>query len=108
MRSYWNHYIDLVKKSETPENNPDYPESIRRSAALRALYDNCGTDKTLAIAIDKAVRTSKQADFRHNDFKERRIKASILAVIGTGFSNESEAKIEVERIYNIVAEQSEY
>jgi type I restriction enzyme R subunit len=102
------HYIDLVKKSETPENNPDYPESIRRSAALRALFDNCGADEGLAIAIDRAVRTRKQADFRHNDFKERRIKAAILSVIGAKFSYESDAIIEVERIFGIVAEQVEY
>lgn len=101
-------YIELVKNAERPENNPHYPESIRHSGALRAFYDNCGNDEALAIALDKAVRESKQADFRHNDFKERRIKAVILAVINDRFSTEVEAKAEVERIYNIVVEQGEY
>lgn len=101
-------YIELVKQVENPENNPRYPASIRHSAALRALYDNCGEDEALAIALDKAVRKSKQADFRHNQFKERRIKAAIHAVIKDRFSSENEAKMEVERIYNIVVEQVEY
>ena len=93
-------YIELVKNTENPENNPHYPESIRHSGALRSFYDNCGNDETLAIAIDKAVRESKQADFRHNEFKERRIKQALYTVLNN--------KDEVERIYSIVVEQGEY
>lgn len=93
-------YIELVKNAENPENNPRYPESIRYSGALRALFDNCGEDEVLALALDKAVRESKQADFRHNEFKERRIKQAIYKVL--------EDKDEVERVYNIVVEQGEY
>ena len=55
-----------MKKTETPENNPHYPESIRHSEALRAFYDNCGENRSLALAIDKAVRDSKQDGFRNN------------------------------------------
>ena len=93
-------YIEMVKNAETPENNSHYPENIRHSAALRAFYDNCGEDEELAIALDKAVRESKQADFRYNAFKERRIKSALLKVL----KNEDE----VERVYNIVVEQGEY
>lgn len=93
-------YINLVKNAETPENNPHYPESIRQNGALRAFYDNCGNDEALAIAIDKAVRESKQVDFRHNEFKERRIKQALFKVLND--------KDEVERVYNIVVEQGEY
>lgn len=93
-------YIELVKNAESPENNPHYPESIRHSGALRALYDNCGNDEALAIALDKAVRESKQVDFRHNEFKERRIKQALFKVLND--------KDEVERVYNIVVEQGEY
>lgn len=93
-------YIELVKNAEDPENNPRYSESIRHSAALRAFYDNCGEDEALAIALDKAVRESKQADFRHNEFKERKIKRALFKVL--------KDKDEVERVYNIVVEQGEY
>ena len=93
-------YIELVRNAETPENNAHYPESIRHSGALRAFYDNCGEDEKLALAIDKAVRESKQADFRHNEFKERRIKKALYKVL--------QDKDEVERVYNIVVEQGEY
>lgn len=93
-------YIELVKNAESPENNSHYPENIRHSGALRAFYDNCGNDEALAIAIDKAVRESKQVDFRHNSFKERRIKQALFKVLND--------KDEVERVYNIVVEQGEY
>lgn len=116
------HYIELVKNAEDPANNPRYPKSIRHSAALRAFFDNCGEDEDLAIAIDKAVRESKQADFRHNEFKERRIKRALLDMLrahaktkpqGAG-SEVAECppqyvtENEVERIYNLVVEQAEY
>ena len=93
-------YEELVKNAESPERNPCYPESIRHSGALRALFDNCGEDEALALALDSAVRESKQADFRHNEFKERRIKQALYNVL--------ENKDEVERVYNIIVEQGEY
>ncbi len=93
-------YVELVKKSEEPENNAHYPESIRYSGARRAFYDNCGENEELAIALDEAVRESKLADFRHNEFKERRIKQALYKILNN--------KDEVERIYNIVVEQGEY
>jgi type I restriction enzyme R subunit len=64
------------------------------------LFDNCNEDEDLALALDKAVRESKQADFRHNEVKERRIKKALYEVL--------KDEDEVERVYNIVAEQGEY
>jgi type I restriction enzyme R subunit len=93
-------YVELVKNAENPENNPRYPEDIRHSGALRAFFDNCGEDAVLALALDKAVRESKQADFRHNDFKARRIKSALNNVLHN--------TDDVEMVYNIVVEQGEY
>jgi type I restriction enzyme R subunit len=95
-----NKYIEMVNSIEKPENNLHYPESIRYSGALRTFYDNCGEDEELAIAIDKAVRKNKQADFQHNLFKERRIKGALMNLL----NDESE----VERVYDLVVEQKEY
>ncbi|MDR2926032.1 MAG: type I restriction endonuclease subunit R [Azoarcus sp.] len=93
-------YIELVKNTENPKNNPRYPESIRSRGALRALFDNCGEDEDLALALDKAVRENKEDDFRHNEVKERRIKQALLAIL--------KDKNEVERVYSIVVTQGEY
>lgn len=111
-------YIKLVKNIENPENNTRYPESIRHRGALRTLYDNCGEDEELALALDKAVCNSKQADFRHNPFKERRIKKALLETLqsqtksaGLMLADNREpyvASNDVEHIYNLVVEQAEY
>jgi type I restriction enzyme R subunit len=93
-------YVELAKKAESPENNPHYPENIRHSGALRSFYDNCGQDEALAIALDKAVRGSIQDGFRHDLFKERRIKAALLAVLND--------KDDMERVYSLVVAQAEY
>ena len=76
-----NKYIQLVKQLEQPENNPEYPKSIRHRGALRAFYDNFGNDEEFALTIDKAIRESKEADFRYNKQKERKIKNALYAVV---------------------------
>ena len=99
------HYVELVNKSESPENNARYSENIRHSSAMRAFYDNCGEDEDFAVVLHQAVLDSKEHQFRHNQFKERRIKNAINNVLkNKGLSD----KEEVERIYNIVVEQGEY
>jgi type I restriction enzyme R subunit len=90
----------LVKNTENPENNPRYPERIKRSQALRAFYDNFGENEELAIAIDNAVRKSKEEDFRNNEFKMRKIKASLAEV----FDNDED----IQKAVEIIIEQEEY
>jgi type I restriction enzyme R subunit len=93
-------YLELAKKLKYPENDPRYPETIRHSEALRAFYDNCGEDETLAVALDNAVRESKLDDFRNNLFKVKKIKQALSRIL--------KDQSEIERIYNIVVEQKEY
>ena len=85
---------------EQPENNPEYPKSIRNRGALRAFYDNFGNDEEFALTIDKAIRESKEADFRYNKQKERKIKNALYAVVND--------KEKIEEIYNLAVEQPEY
>ena len=93
-------YVELAAKVTKPEENTRYPESIKKSGALRALYDNCGEDEAIALRLDKAIRSRKQDGFRNNPVKENRIKQELFKVLGD--------EEEVERIYKIVVEQEEY
>ena len=93
-------YVELATNVTKPEDNTRYPESIRASGALRALYDNCGEDEELAIRLDKAIRARKQDGFRSNPVKENRIKQELYKVLGD--------EDEVERIYKLAVEQEEY
>lgn len=93
-------YLELAKNISTPEENEHYPESIRKSGAMRAFYDNCGEDEQLAIRLHKAVMTSKMDGFRNNPVKETRIKRELYKIL-----KDEDA---VERLYKIVVEQEEY
>ena len=95
-----NQYIELIKKTEQPENNSDYPVRIRESGALRAFYDNFGGDEQLALTLDQKIRDSKEADFRNNQFKVNKIKRALFSVLGD--------KVLVESAYALAAEQPEY
>lgn len=93
-------YIQLVRNVEHPEENDHYPESIRASKALQAIYDNFGENETMALRIHEAVLKSKMSGFRGDEIKERRIKSELLDLL--------KDKAEVERIYKIIAKQEEY
>ena len=94
------HYLELAKNISTPEENERYPETIRKSGAMRAFYDNCGEDEQLAISLHKAVMASKMDGFRNNPTKENRIKRALYQILKDDDM--------VERLYKIVVEQEEY
>jgi type I restriction enzyme R subunit len=93
-------YIKLARNVTKPEENERYPEKIRHSAAMRALYDNTGCDADLAEALHAAVLRSKMDRFRNDPVKERRIKRELFKIL--------ESKDEVERVFKIIVEQEEY
>lgn len=74
-------YIKLAKNVDHPEENEDYPESVRHSKAMQALCDNVGGDEALAIELHKAVMDSKMSGFRGDSIKERRIKRVLFAIL---------------------------
>lgn len=93
-------YIKLAKNVDHPEENEEYPESIRSSRALQAIYDNVGEDEELAIKIHKAVLKSKIAGFRGDEIKERKIKRELFRILND--------QAEVDRIFKIIEKQEEY
>ena len=93
-------YIELAKNVTVPESNEVYPESVRKSEAMRAFYDNCGEDENLAVALHTAVISVKQEGFRNNPVKENKIKRELYKILKN--------PDEVERIYKIIVEQEEY
>lgn len=93
-------YLELARNVTKPEENMSYPEKVRNSAAMRALYDNTGCDADLAEALHAAVMRSKMDRFRNDPVKERRIKRELLKIL--------KSKDEVERVFKIVVEQEEY
>lgn len=93
-------YIKLAKDVDHPEENAKYPESIRGSKALMAIYDNTGEAEKLALRIHQAVMDNKMADFRDNKVIVKRIKKALFKILGDD--------AEVERVYKIIEKQEEY
>jgi len=75
------------------------PAGIKTNAQ-RALYNNLGKNEKLAVLVDTAVYSSRRADWRGNIPSENLIKQAIY--------KELKDEAEVERIFRIVEEQSEY
>ena len=93
-------YLDLLKKTDKPEENEEFPLSVRHSAAKRAFFTQFGNNEELAAELYKAVMTSKQDDFRGNIVKIRIIKKELYNVL----KNERD----VENAYELVNVQKEF
>ena len=93
-------YVKLANSVVKPEDNGSYPQSIKSSSALRAIYDNFGENEEFALNIHNAVLNSKQEGFRGDLVKERRIKRAIYAITS------DEAK--TNEIYKLISIQEEY
>lgn len=99
------YYVQLVKNVEHPEDNEDYPQEIRSSRALQAIFDNLPdddeTEKTeIAKRIHNAVLKNRIAGFRGDTIKENRIKRALLEILADD--------LDVERIFKIIKKQEEY
>ncbi len=91
--------IAALAKKVNDRKSVDLPKGIITNAQI-ALYNNLNKDEDLALMIDEAVRQTKKADFRGNPQKENEIKAAIYKIM--------QSKDEVERIFLIIKQQSEY
>ena len=91
--------IDELAKRTTNLARDDVPSEIQ-SNAQRSLYRNLGKNEKLAISIDKAIYSSRHADWRGNPPSEILIKQAIFKLL--------KDKNEVERIFQIVKQQNEY
>ncbi len=120
-KDYLARVVDLAKKSSKPETGSSYPSSIN-SAALRSLYDNlegspvleirepptpydnepaAGSREAMALALDRAIRGVRKADWRGNKFKEREVRNAIKSVLG-------EDANPVDTIFDIMKALSDY
>ena len=115
-KEYLTQIVDLTRKTSRPETQASHPVSIN-SPALRALFDNLPVvgerqaqydaippvddREAKALALDRAIRRVKKADWRGSRIKEREVRNAIHAELG---GNESL----VNAIFEIVKAQSEY
>ena len=120
-KAYLTRIVELTRMISGEEIQGAYPSSIN-SVPLRALYDNLIEPQALAVqesqaqygitstfdpraeqvlALDRAIRNVKKADWRGNRFKEREVRNAIKSELG---DDEDLAS----KIFEIVKAQREY
>lgn len=98
-KEYLEKIADLTRKSKHPENSSQYSEAMKKSSALRALFDNIG-DEEIAENLHEDIVSYSPDSWRGNTMKERKVKKLIKKHI--------EDEELLEKIYEIIVQQNEY
>jgi type I restriction enzyme R subunit len=96
---YLEKIVELAKRVKNPSRE-SYPMALN-TPAKRALYDNLGQDEALALEVDRAVRESRQDEWRSNAVKVRKVRIAIKSVL-----QDDEAL--TEKILELAKNQNEY
>ena len=92
--------ISAVAKQVQTGQTDETPEKLN-TPGLRALYNNLGRDKDLAVQIDEMIKLVRPDQWRGHKARENVIKAALLPILANDVS-------EVERLFPIIREQREY
>ncbi len=98
-RQYLAKIVELTKQVHNPAGGQAYPSSLN-TYVRRALYDNLGSDEQRAVSLDTAICQTKKDGWRGNRIKEREVRYVIRQHVHD--------KVETERIFELVKNQSEY
>ena len=98
---YLKKVVDLSRKVQKQENDVTYPEKIRTSKALMALYDNLDHNEELAKNLHYKILAERQDSWRGDPAKSRRIEGIIYSCVG-------DDKDKIEEIFKIAENQGEY
>lgn len=99
-QEYLAEIVSLTRKAKNPAGAVSYPAAMA-SMARRALYDNLDKDEVLAIAVDNAVRESRQDEWRANPVKVKKVRLAIKSAL-----RNDEARTDL--ILDLVKNQHEY
>ncbi len=72
--------VELTRQAKNGPGGSGYPKALN-TPAKRALYDNWGKNHILALAVDEAVRASRQDDWRSNPFKVKQVRNAIKTAL---------------------------
>ena len=112
----------LAREATMPGGIPPYPTGIQ-TPAQRALYNNLSRNEALSVAVDTAVMSSLQDDWRNNSTKTKRVRHAIRHALGTDIPPNQGLNVtdtgattvpplnletEVDRILDLVKHQSGY
>ncbi len=97
---YLKKVVELTNKVEKPEEYAGYPDHIKKSAPLRALYDNYSEDEDLVLVLHDKINAIKPDKWKGDKAKEKVLLRGIYEVV--------QDDDDVDKIFDIVKEQREY
>lgn len=74
----------IVELTNKVKHGIAYPKTLE-TRAMRSLYDNLDKNEDLAIAVDKAIQASRQADWIGNKLKTKLVRNTIKSVLEYNF-----------------------
>jgi type I restriction enzyme, R subunit len=99
-KDYLERIVELTKKIKRPEDDAGYPERIKDSAPLRALFDNYSEDEEFIVALHEKIMAVKPDKWQGDKAKEKVLLRGIYEVV--------DDYDEVDKVFGIVKEQKEY
>ena len=108
-REYLSAIVELSTQIIEPENPAGYPPTIN-TGPLRAFFDNLDAlsedrREAAALAIDAAIRRTKQDDWRGTMLKRRQVQNAIIQVIQQELRGDA---LDVDMLFELAVNQSEY
>lgn len=103
---YLRQVVELANSILHPEESGEYPDSLKDSAAKRALYDFFD-DEALAISMDQAIHASLRSAWKRNAQKQNNIKGAIYKEL-LKYHDKGRAENYVGEIFEIIERQEEY
>ncbi len=93
---------ELARKVAAKHSSGHYPASII-NRPQRAFHDNLGRYAGLAVDVDGAIRRVKEAHWRGNNLKEKRVRREIARTLDLPMDDE-----QVSVIFEIALAQDDY
>lgn len=105
---YLRNVVELAEAILHPERSMNYPDSVKNSEALRALFDFLDKNENLAADIHNGVKRAIQPDWKRNFQKQRKIKLAIYEVLLVNNYSEDEAAVKTDEVFDLIERQVEY
>ena len=108
-REYLSEIEGLSSQITEPESQAEYPPNIN-TGPLQAFFNNLNDlpedrREAAALAIDTAIRNTKQDDWRDSRIKKMQVRHAIARVIAEAFS---EVDLDPDALLELAVNQSEY
>lgn len=105
---YLKQVVELAKAVLHPENSGSYPDEVKGSEAMRALYDYFEDDVDKTIAMHNSITSALQTNWKSNFQKQRKITLAIYQNLSLYSDDEDEKTIKVDEVFNIIERLDEY